>query len=214
MVPWVATAPARATSGAPGGTAAPTESEASTTAKTGAALVPAAASGADPVLTALSVPRTSTVGRPPKVTLRVSQPGAETVYLKVKLTSLSGTPGTAILVRMGWVHTERTLTVSWPSGATLAAGSYHVLVTGQGHNRAALVELAHISRVVKLEVKAPTPAKPPSTTPSATAPVAGIPSPAQSAAEGAVFPVQGTFSFGGPENRFGAPRDGYIHQGQ
>ena len=41
-----------------------------------------------------------------------------------------------------------------------------------------------------------------------------MPSPAQSAAEGAVFPVQGTYSFGGPENRFGAPRNGYYHQGQ
>ena len=114
---------------------------------------------------------------------------------------------------MGWVHTERTLTVSWPSGAKLGAGSYHVLVTGQDHNRAALVELAHISRVVKLEVKAPAPAAP-TPPPSTTAPAAGVPSPAQSAAEGAVFPVQGTFSFGGPENRFGAPRDGYFHEGQ
>ena len=93
----------------------------------------------------------------------------------------------------------------------LGAGSYHVLVTGQDHNRAALVELAHISRVVALEVKAPAPATPP---PSTVAPALGVPSPAQSAAEGAVFPVQGTFSFGGPENRFGAPRDGYYHEGQ
>ena len=211
LVPWVAASPARAISGAPGGAAAPTESESSATTKTGAALVPYRPAGAHPVLTALSVPKTSPVGRPPKVTLKVSEPGVETVYVKVKITPLAGTPGSAVLVRMGWVHTERTLTVSWPSGVTLAAGSYHVLVTGEDHNRAALVELAHISRVVKLEVKAPAPATPP---PSTTAPVAGIPSPAQSAAEGAVFPVQGTFNFGGPENRFGAPRDGYFHEGQ
>ena len=211
MAPWVAASPARAISGAPGGAAAPTESESSATTKTGAALVPYRPAGAHPVLSALSVPKTSPVGRPPKVTLKVSEPGVGTVYLKIKITPLAGTPGSAVLVRMGWVHTERTLTVSWPSGVTLAAGSYHVLVTGQDHNRAALVELAHISRVVKLEVKAPAPVAPP---PSTTAPVAGIPSPAQSAAEGAVFPVQGTFNFGGPENRFGAPRDGYFHEGQ
>ena len=54
----------------------------------------------------------------------------------------------------------------------------------------------------------------PSPAPATSAPVPGVPSPAQSAAEGAVFPVQGTHSFGGPENRFGAPRNGYYHEGQ
>jgi murein DD-endopeptidase MepM/ murein hydrolase activator NlpD len=29
-----------------------------------------------------------------------------------------------------------------------------------------------------------------------------------------VFPVQGAHNFGGPENLFGAPRNGYLHQGQ
>ena len=29
-----------------------------------------------------------------------------------------------------------------------------------------------------------------------------------------MFPVAGPHSFGGPENRFGAPRNGHIHQGQ
>ncbi len=209
-----ASSPAGAIPGAPGGAAAPTESESSSVTKTGAVLVPYRPAGSHPVLTSLSVPTTSTPGKPPKVTLRVSEPGVETVYLKVKITPLAGTPGTSLLVRMGWVHTERTLTVSWPRSAKLVAGSYHVLVTGQDHNRAALVELAHISRVVKLEVKTPAPAKPTTPPPSTTAPVAGVPSPAQSAAEGAVFPVQGTFSFGGPENAFGAPRDGYLHEGQ
>jgi murein DD-endopeptidase MepM/ murein hydrolase activator NlpD len=32
--------------------------------------------------------------------------------------------------------------------------------------------------------------------------------------DGAVFPVQGPHSFGGPENRFGAPRAGHVHEGQ
>ncbi len=41
-----------------------------------------------------------------------------------------------------------------------------------------------------------------------------MPTPAQTVADGAVFPVAGAHNFGGPENRFGAPRDGYLHQGQ
>ena len=28
------------------------------------------------------------------------------------------------------------------------------------------------------------------------------------------FPVQGAHNFGGPENRYGAPREGHIHEGQ
>ena len=30
----------------------------------------------------------------------------------------------------------------------------------------------------------------------------------------AVFPVAGPHNFGGPENRYGAPRAGHIHEGQ
>jgi murein DD-endopeptidase MepM/ murein hydrolase activator NlpD len=29
-----------------------------------------------------------------------------------------------------------------------------------------------------------------------------------------IFPVQGPYDFGGPDSRFGAPRDGHTHQGQ
>src|SRR6201999_597014 len=43
---------------------------------------------------------------------------------------------------------------------------------------------------------------------------AGVPTPAQTVADGAQFPVRGAHNFGGPENRFGAPREGHIHQGQ
>jgi murein DD-endopeptidase MepM/ murein hydrolase activator NlpD len=68
--------------------------------------------------------------------------------------------------------------------------------------------------------KKPQPASPPpqAALPQAAPPqassLAGVPTPAQTAAAGAVFPVAGPHSFGGPENRFGAPRNGYTHQGQ
>ena len=50
--------------------------------------------------------------------------------------------------------------------------------------------------------------------PTVPAPEAGVPTVAQTVAEGAVFPVAGAHNFGGPENLFGAPRSGYSHQGQ
>lgn len=56
-------------------------------------------------------------------------------------------------------------------------------------------------------VSKPTPPKP-TPTPS------GAPSPAQTVAQGAIFPVRGSYSFGGPENRYGAGRAGHIHEGQ
>ena len=60
------------------------------------------------------------------------------------------------------------------------------------------------------------PAKPvaPKPAPKTPPPIPGVPTPAQTVAEGAVFPVVGPHNFGGPENRFGAPRAGYFHEGQ
>ena len=59
-------------------------------------------------------------------------------------------------------------------------------------------------------------AKPPPLSPGPPPPVteAGVPSPAQTAGEGAVFPVLGPHSFGDAANRFGAGRPGHIHEGQ
>ncbi|MGA9284610.1 MAG: M23 family metallopeptidase [Solirubrobacteraceae bacterium] len=69
------------------------------------------------------------------------------------------------------------------------------------------------------KAKAPAPKprpkpKPKPVVPPPTSSPPGVPSPAQTVAEGAVFPVVGSHSFGGPENRFGAAREGHIHQGQ
>ncbi len=48
----------------------------------------------------------------------------------------------------------------------------------------------------------------------ATPTPAGVPTPAQTAAEGFVFPLGAAYNFGGPENAFGAPREGHVHEGQ
>jgi murein DD-endopeptidase MepM/ murein hydrolase activator NlpD len=113
-----------------------------------------------------------------------------------------------IAVDMGWVHTGRTLTVRWARGASLAAGSYHVSIGAHGHRAGVTRQFAHTARTASLTVTAP----PVVITPIALPP--GVPTPAQSAALGAVFPVAGAHEFGGPEARFGAPRSGHVHQGQ
>ncbi len=167
-----------------------------------------------PVVSRLSVPSTSVPGRPPRVTLRIDEPHVGTVNATVAIHNLT-TRKQAVVVRLGWVHTGRTLGVRWPHGATLAAGTYHVSVSAHDHHASNLTRTAHSSGVATLTVVAPTPA-PPAAAPPPAAPVleAGVPTPAQTVADGAVFPVAGAHSFGDAENRYGAPRSGHIHEGQ
>ena len=179
-----------------------------------------ARAAARPVLAAFSVPVLANVGRPPRVALRIDEPGVASVDVRVTVIALP-THRAVIVASLGWVHTGRTITVTWPAGATLAAGGYQVSVSAHDHRRTTLLRGAHSPGVASLTVDAPaqTPAKAPSsaaaTTTTTPAPVeAGVPTPAQTVADGAVFPVAGPHNFGGPENVFGAPRNGYLHQGQ
>jgi biotin carboxyl carrier protein len=166
-----------------------------------------------PVVSELSVPSTATPGRPPRVTLRIDESGVGTVNVTVAVNDLS-TRKSTIVVSMGWVHTERTLTVSWPRGATLKAGAYHVSVSAHDHHSGDLRRSAHGSGVAILTVAAPVKTPVPPVAAAPAPPEAGAPTPAQTVADGAVFPVAGPHNFGGPENRYGAPRSGHVHEGQ
>ncbi|HYM66707.1 MAG TPA: hypothetical protein VEW68_05410, partial [Patescibacteria group bacterium] len=206
-------APAAALKGAPGGAQAPSTPQAGGTEYgVQAQLVPAR-----PVVSALSVPRTATAGSPPRVTFRIAETGVGTVAVRVTVTALS-THTPVLSAVLGWVHTGRTNVVRWPRGATLTPGSYQVSLSAHDHHGGRLLRRAHSSGEASLTVgaavpppaQAPVPPAPPVAAPTE----AGVPTPAQSVAEGAVFPVAGAHSFGGPENRFGAPREGHVHQGQ
>src|SRR6266566_2662782 len=61
-----------------------------------------------PVVAWLEVPATASVGRPPRVTLRVDEQGVATVAVRVTVTDLS-TRRPVIVVRLGWVRTGRLL---------------------------------------------------------------------------------------------------------
>ncbi|HEV2973457.1 MAG TPA: M23 family metallopeptidase [Solirubrobacteraceae bacterium] len=165
---------------------------------------------AHPVVTSFTAPSTAVPGRPPRVTMRIDEPHVETVDVTVAVHDLT-TRRAALVARMGWIHTGRTIAVVWPHGATLGAGSYHVSVSAHDHSSHSLTRTAHSSGVATLTVAAPTPSAPP---PAAPALEAGVPTPAQTVADGAVFPVAGPHNFGGAENRYGAPRANHIHEGQ
>jgi murein DD-endopeptidase MepM/ murein hydrolase activator NlpD len=207
-------APASALKGAPGGAQAPSAPKAG-----GIEYGVAAASSPRPLISALSVPTSALAGRPPKVTLRLDEKGVGTVYLQLIITDLA-THRAAVVANMGWSHTGRTLDARWPSAASLAPGSYQLSVSAHDHHGATLLRRAHSSGQATLTIRAapkpPSPPPAPTPVPVPASPVleAGVPTPAETAAAGAVFPVAGAHSFGNSENRFGAPRSGHIHQGQ
>ena len=165
-----------------------------------------------PLVTSLSVPATAVPGRPPRVTFRIDELHVATVSVTVAINDLASRRP-AVVAALGWVHTGRTVTVGWPHGAALKAGTYHVSVSAHDHQKHSLARSAHSSGVSTLLVAAPAPAPAP-LTPPAPALEAGVPTPAQTVASGSVFPVAGAHSFGGPENRYGAARSGHIHEGQ
>jgi biotin carboxyl carrier protein len=209
--------PASALTHVPGGVEAPSSTQTSGA----AADVPVhAATRPRPIIASLSVPKTATVGHLPRAAVRIDEPGVAYVYVQVTVSALSArTP--VVVASLGWVRTGRTIVVAWPSHATLVAGSYQLSVSAHDRRGSSLLRSAHSSGVASLTVTAPAPAKTP---PAAPVPIpppvtpviveAGVPTVAQTVADGAVFPVAGVHNFGGPENVFGAPRDGYLHQGQ
>jgi murein DD-endopeptidase MepM/ murein hydrolase activator NlpD len=206
-----AAAPALASAGVVGGVQAPSAPQ---TGGSEYGVSVRVAQAPRPQISALDVPASSIAGRPPKVTLRLDEAGVGTVYVQVKIVNLA-THHSSVVATIGWSHTARTLTVSWPASAQLAPGSYQVDVNAHDHRGATLLRKAHSSGEAGLTVTAPPKPKPapaPVAPPPASPPIAGVPTPAQTV--GAVFPVAGPHNFGGPENRFGAGREGHIHQGQ
>ena len=201
---------ASASSGAPGGTAAPAGPQA------GGSEFRVALEAPRPVVSQLLVPRAAPAGRPPRVSLRIDEPGVSAVAASLAVTDLS-TRTRVLVVSLGWTPTGRTVNVRWPPGASLRAGSYHVSVSAHDRHSGTLLRRAHASGVASLTVTAPVarqPQRSPTSAPSPALLEEGVPTPAQTAASGAVFPVAGAHSFGGPENRFGAPRANHVHQGQ
>lgn len=102
----------------------------------------------------------------------------------------------AVRVRLGRVGESGSVRNDWT--AAVAAGKYtaRLVVTGAGVTRYYRAPLSVVA-------PAPTP------TPTATPVPATLTSTTSK-----VFPVQGPFTFGGPDARFGVGRPGHTHQGQ
>jgi murein DD-endopeptidase MepM/ murein hydrolase activator NlpD len=102
-------------------------------------------------------------------------------------------------IRMGWKKTGVRGVRTWavPAGL-MPAGEYVARLHAVDDAGRTLARTAASSGRSSLHVAAPPP-------PAPAAPITVV---------SGTFPVQGPWSFGGDEARFGAQRDGHIHQGQ
>ncbi len=194
-----------AASAGAGGTSAPLRSG-------GAAFgAPLPVPDARPIASRLTLsPRAITAGDPaPKIVLRVRQRGIASVRARVVLLRL---PGNRPVARreLGWVKTGRGLTVHLPAAVKLRAGHYLVrLHVTDPRGRTLRRSGAHPGRA-RIVVRR----RPASVVPAVPLPVPAPFAPAASPAGPGVFPVAGAFDLGGAGSRFGAGRNGHIHEGQ
>jgi murein DD-endopeptidase MepM/ murein hydrolase activator NlpD len=146
-----------------------------------------------PVATEFSVtPSMLAAGAPATFLFRIDG-RMRTVRVRIELTR-AGAGAPAKVLRLGYKRTGVRHSYAWtPAEGELPAGDYDVALQAfddAGHGLRRTARTPGRSRVT---VRVPPPAIPA---------VAGV------------FPVQGPYSFGGDDARFGAARDGHIHQGQ
>jgi biotin carboxyl carrier protein len=206
------TAPGAAATATVGGAAAPTVPSAGG-AEFGTPI--GRPSAARPVAAVFRVaPRTIVAGQAPTIAVRIRQDGVRSVTARIVFRPIGGA-GTVLRLDLGRVPTGQLLHPAWPSGAELRPGRYVVALHAVGPAGGMLLRRAEASGRVPITVR-PKPTPPPAPAPAAPpviAPVTpAVPDPGVSAV--GVFPVQGPHTYGGDDARFGAARNGHIHQGQ
>ena len=142
-----------------------------------------------PVATEFSVaPTALAAGTPATFTFRVDGP-TPTVRVRVVLTRPGAAP---VRLRLGYRRTGVRHTYVW-TPASLAPGDYAVTLKAFDDSGRSLRRTAAASGRGRLAVQV---APPPQ--------VAGA----------GTFPIAGAYTFGGEDGRFGAARDGHVHEGQ
>jgi murein DD-endopeptidase MepM/ murein hydrolase activator NlpD len=178
-----------------GGTPAPSP--------TGGSEYGAALANAHPVRPIASIftvnPKVVAAPRLPRLRVRVDQPGARAVRARLVFLPRTET-GAVVRVDAGAIPTGKRVAVAWPAGTALVPGRYLVQLIVRGRGNAVLARTARATGRTTITVRAPAP------------PVPAPAAPAAPVAQGAgVFPVAGPHTYG---DVFGAPRNGYSHQGQ
>ena len=177
-----------------GGTAAPSSGGGVTYGQPVQKVRRSASRSSRPVATEFSVtPATLATGTPATFAFRVDGPTRK-VRVRIELTR-AGATAPAVRLRLGYRRTGIRHTYVWtPAAGQLPAGDYAVTLQAFDDTGRTLRRTAQASGRGHLVVQV---AAPP---PAATAP--------------GRFPVAGAYTFGGEDARFGAGRDGHIHEGQ
>ncbi len=184
----------------PGGVAAPVSSQA------GGSQYGVPASVARPELSYMTLPSTAAAGRPPRIVLELVEPHTASVYVRVLLIDLHSRR-TVLSAQMGWVRTSHRFAVVWPHGAQLGAGTYRVTVSAHDAHNGNILRNARISGEATLPSRRRRLCPRPRPKPACRRPHRRSPTAPSSRSHG-------PHNFGGPENRFGAPRAGHVHEGQ
>ena len=140
---------------------------------------------ARPQLEAFSVsPSVLTPGQAPTVAFRIKG-RAPTIRLRLVI-SWPGTTNQQRVLDLGRVpaNAAQTLSLTPLADPTLPEGQLNVRITGRDSAGRILRPGAHLSRTTQIQVR------------------------------GHVFPLVGAFSYGTPDDSFGAQRNGHTHQGQ
>jgi murein DD-endopeptidase MepM/ murein hydrolase activator NlpD len=188
-------APATAPAAGPetGGTAAPSSAGGATYGQPVHKVRRGPRASSRPVATEFTVaPATLDAGRPATFTFRVDG-RMRTVRVRIELTR-AGAAAPAKRLRLGYKRTRVRHTHVWtPVAGELPAGEYAVTLEAFDDAGHTLRRTARASGRSRLTLQ-----------------VAPQPVPAGTG----VFPIQGSYTFGGEDARFGAQRDGHIHEGQ
>ena len=154
---------------------------------------PASRKSFRPIAKEFSVtPGTLDAGTPATFAYRVDGPRRR-VRVRIALTA-SGAPAPAVRLRLGYQRTGVRHTYVWaPAAGELPAGEYAVELQAFDDSGRRLRRTANASGRSRVSVQV---------------------APPPFAVGAGLFPVQGAYSLGGDDARFGAGRDGHVHQGQ
>ena len=159
-------------------------------------------------------------GHSPLLIVRVTRDYAQTAELLVQISARGARTRT---LDLGRVRTGARVTLRLPARARLAPGTYALRLIAAGGAGQPVARSAALRLVVrarprpKARVKPKPkqrPRTPAATTPSTPSTPPPVPKILGGTGSSGVFPVQGPYSFGGADGRFGAGRVGHLHEGQ
>ncbi|HEY5143802.1 MAG TPA: M23 family metallopeptidase [Solirubrobacteraceae bacterium] len=154
-------------------------------------------------------------GHSPLLIVRVTRDYAQSARLLVRISARGARTRT---LDLGRVRTGARVALRLPARARLLPGSYVLRVIaagGAGQPVAVSAALRVVVRARPAPTARPKPRTPAAPTPSAPATPPPVPKIlGGTGSSSGVFPVQGPYSFGGADGRFGAGRVGHLHEGQ